>query len=261
MVRFVDTFFKPKPVDAAVSTESKVPYIMEDLDLKGGIRVVTDISARDAIKKSARKAGMLVVTADTFQIWQLQQDMNAFVELPQGQQIVGVNPISVQVNGDVAIDPNYTIPQNGIVGDFVVKDIDGKPAWKTVNLAGNTGTRIDVTHTAALAIDPLSHYDFDLDMSSTILTLKTLLDVPNVKLEGFSTVARDDLNPYTFISTPEILSDSGITLLADGSQYKNRRYNIIANLETPVSNKIYWRMTNLSELPITPTVSFTFLIL
>lgn len=49
--------------------------IVEDIYIRGGVRVVANIAARDAIyldsgAKNGLKTGMLVITADTNRIWQ-----------------------------------------------------------------------------------------------------------------------------------------------------------------------------------------------
>lgn len=52
-------------------------HVVEDIYVKGGLRVVADAAARDAIyldttAKFTLKNGMLLITADTNQMWQYQ---------------------------------------------------------------------------------------------------------------------------------------------------------------------------------------------
>lgn len=45
--------------------------VLEDINLKGGYQTVADVTARDAIAPASRKAGMLVYTVATTQLWVL----------------------------------------------------------------------------------------------------------------------------------------------------------------------------------------------
>lgn len=56
-------------------------YLVEDSYLKGGMRVVANISARSAIHPANLKAGMIVVTADNNKLWQLASDLITWTEL------------------------------------------------------------------------------------------------------------------------------------------------------------------------------------
>ena len=58
--------------------------ILEDKFVKGGMRTIADITARDAIPANNRKVGMLVVTQDTNLVYQLSADLTTWVELPVG---------------------------------------------------------------------------------------------------------------------------------------------------------------------------------
>jgi hypothetical protein len=239
------------------------PFVLEDIYLRGGLRVVPTMVERDAIVSFARKAGMLVVTADNNKIWQLDADLITFNEFSTGggKNYAGISPIAVLINGDISIDLHYLVPQTGEVGDFLVKDSASNPSWQSVNLAGVSGTRLTTQYKTPGAIEPLVPFDFVVHMSQAVMMLETTLDVPGVKLEGFAKPDRAELNPYTFISTPDILSDTGITLRSDGTQAKGRRYNVLANLETPALSNIYWRITNTGQVPVMPTIDFTYLIM
>lgn len=250
------------PTSFFVPVSPSIPFLMEDIYFRGGFRVVADITARDAIPVGARKAGMWVVTADSNKMWQLQSDKITYNEIKTGgKDLTGVYPISILVNGDVSIDTKYLLPQTGAAGDFLVKDSGGNPAWQEVHFNGATGNRFSGTYTVDGQIDPMGHADFELNMSQTIMLLELKVDVPKLRLEAFATTARDEQNPYTFISTADLMEDNGISEMSDGSLFKGRRYNVLANLETPAKNIIYWRATNEAALPVKPTLTYTYLTL
>lgn len=247
-----------------VPSSPSIPYLVEDIYFKGGFRVVADAIARDAIKAQAKKVGMLVLTALDGKIWQLQEDKISWVEFKSGggtQTLIGEAPISVKVNGNIVIDPQYVIPSGGETGDYIVKNIDGSPIWKPINLSGISGNRVIGTWVSPSAIEPADTVEFFVAMSNTLLLLELSADIPQVKVEIFTTSARTEPNPYTFISSNLNPSDQGITEQTDGSLLKGRRFSILANLEQPPSNLIYWRVTNLAPVPITPTLHYTYLTL
>jgi hypothetical protein len=64
----------------------------------------------------------------------------------------------------------------------------------------------------------------------------------------FGTAQKNEPNPYTFRATEDHLTDDGTTLLSDGTVIKTRQYSIFANLEEPVQEKVYARITNLSPV-------------
>lgn len=58
-----------------VPKNSNTWYLMEDIYLKGGLQVVANSAARDALNPLNRKAGMIVITQDDKKIWQLGDDL------------------------------------------------------------------------------------------------------------------------------------------------------------------------------------------
>lgn len=68
-----------------------------------------------------------------------------------------------------------------------------------------------------------------------------------VKLEVFGTPARNEANPYTFIATPDHLTDDGTVFLNDGSSFQSRQYSIFANLEDPAEPNVYATMTSVDQ--------------
>lgn len=73
------------------------------------------------------------------------------------------------------------------------------------------------------------------------------------KVEAYGTPNRAEPNPYTFIATPDHLTDDGTVVLNDGSSFQSRQYSIWANMEEPVSQNIYVRISSLdSYMAYTP---------
>lgn len=76
-----------------------------------------------------------------------------------------------------------------------------------------------------------------------------------VKVEVFSTPDKDEINPYTFIATPDHLMDDGTVYLNDGSSFQSRQYSIFTNLETPPKDLHYVTVTSIdNHLASTPVV-------
>lgn len=74
-----------------------------------------------------------------------------------------------------------------------------------------------------------------------------------VKVEVFGTPDYNEPNPYTFIATPDHLTDDGTVILNDGSSFQSRQYSIFANLEDPPTQNVYVKLTSIdSYLAATP---------
>lgn len=67
-----------------------------------------------------------------------------------------------------------------------------------------------------------------------------------VKIEVFGTPQRNEPNPYTFIATPDHLTDDGVVVLNDGSSFQSRQYSIFSNLEDPAQPNVYVTISSLS---------------
>lgn len=67
-------------------------FLLEDVYLRGGFRVVATHEARDAIPPLSRKAQMLVVTQDDKKIWQMDDDLETWSEFKAGGGGDGAGP-------------------------------------------------------------------------------------------------------------------------------------------------------------------------
>jgi hypothetical protein len=59
-------------------------YVLEDKYLKGGLRVVANVTERNNIDSLSRKAAMLVITQDDKKVWQLNADLSTWTEFKVG---------------------------------------------------------------------------------------------------------------------------------------------------------------------------------
>lgn len=66
------TFLRP--------TSSAIPFLLEDVNIKGGLRTVEALTDRDAIPSAGRKAGMLVAVAETGLSYTLAADLVTWSE-------------------------------------------------------------------------------------------------------------------------------------------------------------------------------------
>jgi len=89
---------------------------------------------------------------------------------------------------------------------------------------------------------------FNLGTASIVYAV-TVMPTANrqIRLEAFTTPSRDDVNPYTFISTPDHRTDDGTVYLNDGSSFQSRQYSIWANFEEPPTQNIYLTLTSLDN--------------
>lgn len=55
-------------------------YLLEDLYLRGGFRIVANVKERNTMHASVKKPRMVVITADDGKVWQLQPDNVTWAE-------------------------------------------------------------------------------------------------------------------------------------------------------------------------------------
>lgn len=259
----------PLIVDDFINPSSEwVPYILDDKYLKGGFRVFPTLADRDAYTLFAkdlaffedydsRKVGMVCSVAETDTLYKLGADRETWSELELGGGIDFTPENPLQLIGNLLrIDPRYIVPPPSKAGQVLTTSISLTPLWQ--DLALKQGTRSTVQYTVTNAVAPGGTHDFSLDMSPSVILLHVEVNTPDMKLEGFSTSARTDNNPYTFISDEIHLIDEGIKY-QNGDETKFRRFSILANLEEPVSSLQHFRITNLSPIDINPTVDIMYL--
>lgn len=236
------------------------PFLIEDIFFRGGFRCLPSIEIRDAIPIHACKEGMLVYTPeDGGKVWKIASISGNDVtweELSLGGNYTGRDPIDI-LDSEIFIDPLRILPliYDEVTGDpianpghVVALDADLKPAWVDASGAGFTGIREYETYTTAI-LDVLGAdtEDFVLELGKVVLLLELSVDIPDILVEVYSREERSESNPYRFIATETMLDDRGITIQTDGSFEKHRRYSILANLEEPPTNKLYFRIRYLAD--------------
>lgn len=202
-------------------------YLLEDTYLKGGFSVRDSVADRDKIALSNLKVGQLVLTVAESKIWKVKELV-----------------LQTRDNPDVEEKATWE--------EFITNGIGGGSG--SGGYAPNT--RIVAVHTVEnLAVD--SEVEFDLEMASSSLVLKLETSRPT-HLLAYGTPAKDEVNPYEFISTEDHLADDGRQMLADGTIFRTRNYSIFANFEDPVTNKIYFTVKSVDETegPVTITLTF-----
>lgn len=106
---------------------------------------------------------------------------------------------------------------------------------------------------ASLAAGASQTFTFATGKAAMLLSL--VVNAPGLKVEAFATAARDDTNPFTFISYAGHLSDDGSSKLDNDELEYNRRYAFLCNLEDPNVATTYWRVTNTTGAAITPQIN------
>lgn len=112
--------------------------LLDDKYIKGGYRVVADVTARNSIDASCKKSGMLVHTLDDGKIWKLGGDLVTWVEYTVGGGTNGSKWLSgsgVPSVGAGNVDDFYI---NTLNGDYYKKT--NSTTWTVQgSLKGNTG--------------------------------------------------------------------------------------------------------------------------
>lgn len=243
-----------------------VPYVLEDVYLKGGYRVFNTLADRDAYIVKAkqlaffpdfdsRKEGMMCHVIENKTLYQLDSTKENWEELKTGVNFDIDQPL--QFIGDtLRIDPAFILPSGGVAGSVLTKGVNGAPIWQTPGL--QQGVRGTVEYTPANPIAPGAMHLMDFELPQTILLLKVELNTPDIKLEGWTTPDYTDSNPYTFISSEVYLTDEGIKD-QNGELTKFRRFSVMANLQTPAQNRQYFSMTNQNAFSVQPSLLIHYL--
>lgn len=248
------------------SNPNSVPFLVADIETRGGYRVVADHSERDGIHSGARVPGMLVLTQNDGIIWQLLEGNSDWAEFEVGGGGGGAvseasDPLSIDVSGNLSIDEDRILPPGGNAGEIPVRQSGGGVAWEANSASGSVGVRSTVTKTDIPSLAVTESDNFTLDMSRSCLLVTVEVNSPDLLVQCFSTSDRDDANPYTFLSETGRLKDVGISVLQDESLQYNRRYAFVVNEETPTTTNLYWTITNQGSVAITPVLTVTFLAL
>jgi len=140
--------------------------LVEDTDFLGGLQVVADVVARDAIPVSRRKIGMFVSTVSTGQLWRYVAAPNTWIEFTGGGggsadrvtdvlitsvgTTVGM-PVSLDVSGDLVVavstnlDPVYGLASAvALIGNPVTVVTSGVCEYGPAGLTPGSRVFLDV---------------------------------------------------------------------------------------------------------------------
>lgn len=258
-----------------------VPYILEDTYIKGGYTVFATAAERDSWTANARdtfgvfnfepfdprKQGALCYVVEDDTLFKLAEDLETWEELQFGLDFETEDPLQFVGSGPsqrLTIDRTRILPAPGQPGQVLGLDEELKPQWQ--NSIANIGTRSIIEYEMTEQLPAGEFHDFALpDTARTIMMLRLELNTSDLQVEGYTTPARDDINPFTFVSnfSPGIslLVDQGVRLGNDLEMEKLRRFSFMSNLEQPPRPIQYFRFTNLGDGPVTPKMILTYMVL
>lgn len=120
-------------------------------------------------------------------------------------------------------------------------------------------TRQTAQFVAPSALANNATVDFTLPLGKSAMILALSASAAGIEIQCHSTSARNDANPYTFLSYAGHLSDDGSSKLDDDSIEYGRRYSMVSNLSVTPTSDTYWRIINKSGGSLTPTINVTYL--
>lgn len=252
----VPSFFKP----AGVS----VPFVLEDIYLRGGYRCVATLADRDALTSYVKKTGMMVYVIATTELWQLSATAT-WVKVEFGGKATtytAKTPLVLNFDNSIEIDSKSILPsyESSEIDSVLCLDASKKPIWKKLTPGpNNTITRISTEYKCPPVANGIPH-DFFLPLGKTIITLELKVDAFPVLVQAYSRANYTDANPYRFLSSSTILADEGFSEDASGKRDYKRRYAILTNLDAVASVNIYWRISNLGTDPIAPKMQLTYIV-
>lgn len=244
---------------------ANLPYLLEDVYLRGGMRVVADVAARDKIAALARKPGMLVWCTAEQKMFQLGSDKK-WEEANLGgggsDDLRFVAPFTEAIDAEgkrvIGLNAGNRIPQSPGAGYVLQSGPNQTLAWVDGKGNADRGTRQLATFEPEEFLAPGQTVTFELEMSRTSMMISVELNAVDIEIQCHARKERTDANPYIFRSAANLLSDDG-TRIEDGKLIKQRRYAFVANMDNTPNQ--YWTMKNLSSLPAKPKLSIVYLVL
>ena len=157
----------------------------------------------------------------------------------------------------ISVAGQYTFPiTDGIKGEVLVTNGQGTIGWTTI--AGASIDRKIFNYTVP-DLPSGSFHDFIMDIGISSIVYGLTVSRPCL-VEVFSTEAKNESNPYTFLATLGHLTDDGTILLNDGSIIQQRQYSIFANQEEPIKHQVYARITNTDGITGNLKLSMTYFV-
>lgn len=145
---------------------------------------------------------------------------------------------------------------------FVAEDMKTytvNPGALTTWVEVKTSPERQATEYVGASLANNAQVDFTLPTGKSAMILNLLTSAVGIEVQCHSTAARNDSNPYTFLSYAGHLADDGSSKLDNDTVEYNRRYSMVCNLEPTPTSDTYWRIINKSGASLAPTVSITYL--
>lgn len=168
-------------------------------------------------------------------------------------------PAEFVVNGSVTANTitvanAYTLANYaGPINSFLASDGNSGTFWSPLTASVE---RKKFNYTIEdLPAGQVAEFTMDLGIASIVYALT--VSRPCL-VEVFSTEAKDETNPYTFLATLDHLTDDGTVLLDDGSVIQQRQYSIFANQEEPPRGAVYARVSNVDGTAGPLTLNLTY---
>jgi len=225
-------------------------YLLEDVYMKGGLQIKDNVAGRDQIALTNLKLGSLVLTIAEGKIWKVTDLTLPSIEDPTATPSVTWEEFLTNSAGGVG-----DAPEDGKIYGRQNGDWFEVPTATAV--PGSLNTRTVAIQTIDGLVPDIPQ-EFALTLSVSCIVLKLTVSRP-VKVQAFGTPAKDEPNPYEFIATSDHLTDDGSMLLSDGTVFRTRNFSILANMESPPTNSIYFTVSNVDDSEGSVTLTLTYL--
>lgn len=259
-------------------SNTAVPFLVEDIYVKGGFQVKSTFAELAKIHPFAKKVGMLAYVIADDKIYKLQPDKTNWEEFKMGMSEEDVKKLIEGMDtGDkigaelpilltpvdkkqiISLHNSQKIPPSPGAGYTLMSGPNGTLMWIDTSGQDNAGKRSTVEYEAPTYLQPSQTHDFSIKASRSVLLIDVILNAVDIDFQIFSTGAYDDENPYRFVSGVDVMSDQGITV-QDGKKVKHRRYAFFVN-RTPASDQLHCRFTNVGAAASQPKVTINYLVL
>ncbi len=246
--------------DFFVPSNPFVPYILEDVHLKGGFRAVLTLEQLNAVNPFIRKNGMVVYVEedDTYYRWHHFDSAFKPWEIGGGFGSEDIEAPLIIVDGKLTVDPTYLLPQGALDGQVPMMKSKGVE-WTYLSENINRGVRASKVYSVPL-MQPGDEHKFELDLGRTIMIVNAEVNAHDIEVKGYGTPDRDDRNPYTFISGIDYFIDEGIKFGENGEATFMRRHAFVANRESPVQDTVYFTARNIGGAPASVILTIEYMV-
>lgn len=190
-----------------------------------------------------------------------------------GRKRMGINTNSpaaeLDVTGNVIISSNllvgntitvgnlYSLPTTAPgIGQVITAEGDGSLITYWAPGSPESGIRRRKYETVIDSLQGYGTAEFILNLGISSIVYAVSVSRP-VKVEVFSTPNKAEPNPYTFIATPDHLTDDGVVVLNDGSSFHSRQYSIFSNLEEPAQPNVFVTLSSLDPYLASTPITFS----